>query len=985
VADVHAALADPSLKLKLVHVNQAIGRCGAVGGAASDIDRLITSLAEHELLPDVYTYATAIAACSNKRAQQADWRRAVALLRNMQATHGLAPDGVCYGAAVAACAQGRTNAAAEAALALVAQFASELRQADATTALEGRSRDSSGGAAPSSAVGFTASAELSSSAAHVYVSAMKACGHAGKWQASLRLLQELGTLQQPGGSARSAFAWTAAVAACGSAGQWRQAVALLDDMAAELRASAAPFQGDPTAAYNAAITACGRAGQWAAALAVFDRIRPAEAAAAEAAAAGPPSSSSSSRAFAPPLPSYASASVAGSFARAAAPPSAAAVVPSDAALAAALVTLRLSTPGLGHQKLTAALHGAQPAWAVNAQRVRRTMKLAQLAPGAPPPANKPPPPPPPQRQPLSARAQALRAAATAYKYDPAAETAEVAAAAAAVDAAAAFQAAVVVEVAAQATAAEAAAAEAALAVARRAAASACGARADLVSYNACLGALERGQQAHRASALFRELQRLSSASRGRREGGRWITSPPSSAALAPPDRVSVNALLSALARGGDWVQAMEVAEANLAGMGPAVAAMRAGDPAAVARAAAEAPAEAASAAEAAAVAQAPAVPPLPLPSPDRTTFTLLAKACCLGGQPWLALEAKAAMRRRLGLEADATLLRTLICVCEDGHAGPRLNLSLRDAPTPLAAADGAAAAALLPARSLAQTALVLREELRRVAPNELVRRSHGERRAAAAARDREGPSTSLAGGAATGAVSSPSPLASAGAAATGGGKLRELGFTSGEGPGVVARWSFARRAVDEAVAEAKAEAKATDAQQAPAATESAALRAVGMNAGHSSRVADKKDKAQVVEGDDDDDGGEAEEDGDDEDGAALEEELEGVLDDLGLAVHTTNTPTPTTKKHRIAGMCYITGRLAHFVLRLLFASQVEEYRTSESAAMRAIQEATSLPALDAALASMARAGLAPTLWHYNAAIATAGERLAWPANAPSWC
>jgi hypothetical protein len=72
-------------------------------------------------------------------------------------------------------------------------------------------------------------------------------------------------------------------------------------------------------------------------------------------------------------------------------------------------------------------------------------------------------------------------------------------------------------------------------------------------------------------------------------------------------------------------------------------------------------------------------------------------------------------------------------------------------------------------------------------------------------------------------------------------------------------------------------------------------------------------------------------------------------------------------------------------LRLLFASQVEEYRTSESAAMRAIQEATSLPALDAALASMARAGLAPTLWHYNAAIATAGERLAWPANAPSWC
>ena len=41
--------------------------------------------------------------------------------------------------------------------------------------------------------------------------------------------------------------------------------------------------------------------------------------------------------------------------------------------------------------------------------------------------------------------------------------------------------------------------------------------------------------------------------------------------------------------------------------------------------------------------------------------------------------------------------------------------------------------------------------------------------------------------------------------------------------------------------------------------------------------------------------------------------------------------------------------------------------------MRAIQEAPTVEALDAALDKMINAGLSVTLWHSNAAIATAGD------------
>ena len=913
VADVHSTLADAAAngKLKVVHVNQAIGRVSAMGGASKDVDKLLTNLTERNLTPDVYTYATAIAACSNKRTQQADWRRAVALLHDMQAG-GLTPDGVCYGAAAAACARGRSDAAAEAALALVERFKAGFHKAKASgTPMPENTKDHSNAGERGS---------LSRSVSHVYVSAMKACGQAGQWEASLRLLEELGELEER----RSAFAWTAAVAACGAAGQWQRAVGLLDEMAAELSKVASvtsalgepqgepqggreekgdgqsgeQFLGDPTAAYNAAITACGRAGQWPAALAVFDRIRPEFTSDVESgvpvkiAPSSPTSAHAPSSSSPPPVPP----SMAGAAARAVkgATFDTNTAVPSDAALAAVLVMLRLESPGLGHQKLTAALHTVQPFWAVNAQRVRRTMKLAHLAPGAPPPSNKalsqlvdapqPTAPSPlehkaPPEQ-LSARAHALREAATAYKYDSALELAEAEEAAAAADAEAArlaaFQAEIVVEVVAQTSAAEAAKkakleAEIAAKEARRAAL-ACGASADLVSYNACLGALERGHQAGLAMQLFQELVSLSSTKKNKPSKG----SSKSGIASLPrhrinlPDRVSVNAVLSALARVGDWAQAMEVAETHLDGMASIMATVRAENFAYVDQIGTGKLLFSTVESAASGPGGAPVSTPWPS-SPDRATFTLLAKACCMGGEPWLGLEMKAALHQRLGLEADPTLLRTLICACEDGQ---------RQANTVPKANPNDGATAPMAGKSLVQAALMLREELQQLAPREVVRRSHRERRAAAAARSRLGSASAPGSGmdfsssSASSSSSSPSSESEIVARATAAGatvndrKLRELGFTSGESPGVVAHWSFTRQAIDDVVLEAKARK-----EQAPPGNQRAdsVSRANMEGATHSECKEEETFDGAGVGNDDNGD-------------AALEIELEGVLDDLGRAV-----------------------------------------------------------------------------------------------------
>ena len=1021
VANVHTTLAEAAANrnIKLVHVNQAIGRLAVLGGTSMDVDRLLKSLAEHGLTPDVFTYATAIAACSDKRTQQADWRRAVTLLHDMQAG-GLTPDGVCYGAAAAACARGRSNAAAEAALALVERFKADLGAAEAFEAVPENTK----GSIHSQAAGdVRKQGSLSRSTSHVYVSAMKACGHAGRWEASLQLFDELGELEGEK-KHRSAFAWTAAVAACGSAGQWQRAIGLLDEMANELgtvtpasgrqQRSSESYLGDPTATYNAAITACGRAGQWQTALAVFNRIRP-EVTSEDTPALSPrnaPSSLATSHASS--LPSDSSTSFAGAAGAAAvrSGPAAKTVVPSDAALAAALVMLRLYTPGLGHQKLTAALHVAQPFWAVNAQRVRRTMKLAHLAPGAPPPSNKAlsqlldvsqsltsPEKQQTPSEPLSARAHALREAATAYKYDAALEMAEVEDAAAAADAeaarVAAFQAEIVVEVKAQTSAAEAAKmakleAEAAAKEARRAAL-ACGASADLVSYNACLGALERGHQACLAMQLFQELVDLSAPVKRRpskpsQNDGASSSLHSRRRRIEAPDRVSVNAVLSALARVGDWTRAMEVAETHLDGMAPVMATVRADNFAYVDQmgtgkllfSTAETAASTSGLRSSS-----------PLPAPDRATFTLLAKACCMGGEPWLGLEMKAALHQRLGQEADPTLLRTLICACEDAQKQtntPSSKASQHDT-TPTQRAN----ALPMAGKSLVQAALMLREELQQLAPRELVRRSHSERRAAAAARSRLGATAAPVSGegarSLSSASSSPPPssdragVARAAARATAAGttindrKLRELGFTSGESPGVVSQWSFARQAIDDVVLEAKARK-----EQPPSKGDIAEVSA--------SHILDEFDKefngaGGVVDSSRNDNGS-----GNDD--AALEIELEGVLDDLGRAVCTClllflpsfvlQTYNYFETIHALrANVSYSSLNLFLDLCLSLLTSlyQVQGYRTSESSAMRAIQEAPTIEALDAAFDKMTNAGLSMTLWHFNAAIATAGTSRVW--------
>jgi hypothetical protein len=53
--------------------------------------------------------------------------------------------------------------------------------------------------------------------------------------------------------------------------------------------------------------------------------------------------------------------------------------------------------------------------------------------------------------------------------------------------------------------------------------------------------------------------------------------------------------------------------------------------------------------------------------------------------------------------------------------------------------------------------------------------------------------------------------------------------------------------------------------------------------------------------------------------------------------------------------------------------------------MRAIQEAPTVEALDAALDKMTNAGVSVTLWHSNAAIATAGSVCAWKCGFQTMC
>lgn len=121
-------------------------------------------------------------------------------------------------------------------------------------------------------------------------------------------------------------------------------------------------------------------------------------------------------------------------------------------------------------------------------------------------------------------------------------------------------------------------------------------------------------------------------------------------------------------------------------------------------------------------------------------------------------------------------------------------------------------------------------------------------------------------------------------------KLRELGFTSGESPGVVAQWSFARQAIDDVVLEAKARKE----QALPG-----------------NERADSVDRAKFGGATFSENGEEETFDGagvgndENADDAALEIELEGVLDDLGRAVG--NLPLYVTSNTKL-NFCMLSIR-----------------------------------------------------------------------------
>ena len=243
-----------------------------------------------------------------------------------------------------------------------------------------------------------------------------------------------------------------------------------------------------------------------------------------------------------------------------------------------------------------------------------------------------------------------------------------------------------------------------------------------ISFNACLGAFERGKRCSEAEALFEEMVLDN---RGDHR----------------PDRISVNALMSAHARCGNSSRCLEIALEwfpSINSLRETVTAVCPGMSLAEIEALAEGSTNLLQV-------EVEFEPGKHL-TPDRTSFNILARAFARGGHVERALVVRSVMEKLLAVEADETMLRTLITACEEEANLCEDVFSSGQAEV------------------LLETALILRRKFKVLRPTEIVRprRTGG----------------SLAQGLASSKDTS-----------------KGLGFTGGKGPRVVAEWSDMDRSI----------------------------------------------------------------------------------------------------------------------------------------------------------------------------------------------
>lgn len=95
--------------------------------------------------------------------------------------------------------------------------------------------------------------------AHAFSAAISACASAGEWVSAISLLE----MMEAAGLPHSAVAYSATIAACGRGGAWRRALQLLEAM------GRLGIVHRSTHAHNAAISACARAAEWEPAIALL--------------------------------------------------------------------------------------------------------------------------------------------------------------------------------------------------------------------------------------------------------------------------------------------------------------------------------------------------------------------------------------------------------------------------------------------------------------------------------------------------------------------------------------------------------------------------------------------------------------------------------------------------------------------------------------------------------------------------------------------
>jgi pentatricopeptide repeat domain-containing protein 1 len=191
------------------------------------------------------------------------WRRAMELLREMQAGDGPQPDAITYNSVL-----GALSSAGEwrRALGLLQEMErcggigrraveehapSDLDFIGSWSSDPDSERDELGNGRTDGPHASGGPVVAPAPDAISYVSAMIACRQAGRWKQAVSLLGRM----RRNGVPPNTHAFSAAISACASAGEWVSAISLLDTM----ETSGLPHSA---MAYSATIAACGRGGAW---------------------------------------------------------------------------------------------------------------------------------------------------------------------------------------------------------------------------------------------------------------------------------------------------------------------------------------------------------------------------------------------------------------------------------------------------------------------------------------------------------------------------------------------------------------------------------------------------------------------------------------------------------------------------------------------------------------------------------------------------